>query len=312
MDETGLHHRDDFLKAKTKLVQQSQSWWAPLAREGVLLKLIVGAFLLYMGYVVVQLMGVALLVLLYTIAVVGIVWYVLDLMRQQYAQQRQTHAQQIQQLEQRAQHFLWQQYLKEQNPQALPIKKRQLQAARSLLPYVWGISPEQWQQRDYFEWQGIQVAQLSIEQEGQPPIHYWLLGTVVDLPHGEESTAILPQPYAHDRWERVQYNAAIETPEFQAQYRLFTSAFWHSYAIARAATLQQFLTIAGPQKGFLVIRKGWLYLALPQAAPTVLTALDDWAAYTQQIQQQGAVGLALAQQVEGLVQTLRPNLTSNQ
>lgn len=300
-----LRCQEDFEQKYRSLERQRQSWWKPLSQEGLLLKLIVGAFVLYMGLVVVNLLNIPVLTLLYTIWVVGIVWYGLDLLRRQLTTYRRRIAQQQQYLFQTAQQFLTRTHLDTLDSNANLVKHLGLDAAKSLLPYIWGVSPEQWRQHNHFEWEGITVASLSIEQEGQPLLCYWLLGTPVDLPLEAESTAFLPRPFAHDRWTPIHYNTAIEPPEFRKNYQIYTSEFWHSYYVTRAALVRQFLAQAQGNAAYLVVRKGWLYWALPQPKAETATTLADWKQLSTQVKQQLTMGYELAQQVQEMRKYLK-------
>lgn len=303
-----MEQQADFLAAYAKLEQERRNWWAPFAKEGVLLKLIVGAFLLYMGYMVVTLVGVAVLVLLYTIFVVGVVWYGIDLLRQQYAAQQRHYEQERAKLARQAEQALLRHHLAKAAPGAQLTTRRRLHGARSLLPYIWGVSPEQWQQYDHFEVSGVSVATLLIEQEAQPPLAYWLLGTPVALAQDpDESTALLPKPFAHDRWTPVQFNTSLEPPEFRAQYRWFTSSFWHSYQVARGAVVRHMMALSdGPASTFLVVRKGWLYVAVARGAGAPMVTLPDWEGLAARVEAQAGAGVALARQVAAIAAAMTP------
>lgn len=307
MDFDQLRCQGDFEQAYRKLERQQKSLWRPLSQEGVLLKLIIGAFALYVGLMVVNLLNTPVLTLLYTVCVVGTVWYGLDLLRRQLTTYRRRIAQQQQQLFQTAQRFLTKIHLDALDSNAHLVKHYGLDAAKSLLPYIWGVSPEQWRQHNHFEWEGITVASLSMEQEGQAPFYYWLLGTPVSLPLEAESTAFLPRPFAHDRWTPIHYNAAIETPEFRANYQIYTSEFWHSYYVTRAALVRQFLAQAQGQVAYLVVRKGWLYWAFPQSKEGTATTVADWKELSNQVKQQLTTGYGLAKQVQVMRTYLKQN-----
>lgn len=310
MSAPSFRHRDDFTKAYQVLHRRRWSWWEPFSQEGLLVKSIVGAFALYMGLVVVNWLNVPVLTLLYTILVVGIGWYGLDLLRRQVTAHRRAVGQEQEQLLAAAQRFLIEAHLKGLGANGQLAGQRRLDVAKSLLPYIWGVSPEQWRQHPYFEWEGVSVARLSIEQEGKPALQYWLLGAPVRLPLAAESTAFLPQPFAHDRWSQVRHNTAIESPAFRAAYRIYTSNFWHSYYVARAPLVRRFLAQAQDQPAYLVVRKGWLYWAMPQTDYGVAASLAEWERLDAQVGQQVGHGYALAQQVVQMLQHLSgPNGT---
>lgn len=311
MKVDSLHHRDDFIQAYQLLERRRRSWWEPLSQEGFLVKGIVGAFALYMGLVVVNWLNVPVLTLLYTLLVVGIGWYGMDVLRRQLTAHRGAVGQEQRQLLQAAQHFLMATHLKRMAPAAQVVNERKLDAAKSLLPYIWGVSPEQWRQYYYFEWEGVTVTRLSIEQEGKPSLNYWLLGGPVDLPLEEESTAFLPQPFAHDRWTPVRHNTTIESSTFRAAYRMYTSAFWHSYYVAQAALLRQFLAQAQGEPAYLVVRKGWLYWAIPHIDGTVGGSLANWEQLDREMEQQIIQGYALAQHAQQMLQQLKRPSTKN-
>ncbi len=203
-----------------------------------------------------------------------------------------------------AQQFLTAAQLAALDPRAQPVAHRRLDAAKSLLPYIWGVSPEQWQQVYHFEWEGVVVSSLNIEQESQPPLRYWLLGGAVALPFEAESTAFLPLPFAHDRWTVVRYNASIDSPVFRAQYRSNTSEFLHSYYVARGSLLRHFLAQAADQPTYLVVRKGWLYWALPQTGAVLAPGALAWEQRAAQTTAQLTEGYRLAQEVQKMIQHL--------
>lgn len=296
-----FQHRDDFLKSYAQLSRTRRNWWTPFSQEGVLIKFIVGAFLLYIGSVVVGLVGIDFLLLLYTIFVVGTLWYALDLLRQQYSLQQRTYERSLAELNAHAQRWLLKKALDKKTEGGTVTKKRRLQAARSLLPYIWGISSDQWRQQDHFTLRGLSLSTLYIEQEGQADRLFWLVGRPLATPNEEESTAFLPRPYVHDKWERVRYNAAIELPDFQKDYQIFTSSFWHSYHLTRAALVKRFLALNQEPTTFLVLRRGWLYVAVPQAV-RITASVRDWAMFEKEVQALVDEGCIWIEQVEKLIQ----------
>ena len=44
---------------------------------------------------------------------------------------------------------------------------------------------------------------------------YWFFATDFEQKHPEESTALLPRPYQHDKWQQIAYNKEIELPDFK-------------------------------------------------------------------------------------------------
>ena len=76
--------RAEILEEYKKLKKQKNTWWNVLANENNSIKTIFGGFLLYIGYVIISEIDMPALILAYTILVVGVLWYWVDMLRTQY------------------------------------------------------------------------------------------------------------------------------------------------------------------------------------------------------------------------------------
>lgn len=76
--------KETLLKEYEALKKQKNSWWNVLLSEHNSVKTILGGFVLYLGYYIVKTLNVNALLLLYTIIVVGVAWYWVDMLRTQY------------------------------------------------------------------------------------------------------------------------------------------------------------------------------------------------------------------------------------
>ena len=76
--------KETLLKEYEALKKQKNSWWNVLLSENNSVKTIFGVFILYLGYYIVKTLNINALLLIYTIIVVGVVWYWVDMLRTQY------------------------------------------------------------------------------------------------------------------------------------------------------------------------------------------------------------------------------------
>lgn len=81
----------EIIEEYKKLKKQKNTWWNVLANEKNSIKTIVGGFLLYIGYVIISEVDVPLLILAYTVLVVGVLWYWVDMLRTQYEEHRKEY-----------------------------------------------------------------------------------------------------------------------------------------------------------------------------------------------------------------------------
>ncbi len=76
--------REEILSEYKKLKKQKNSWWNVLANENNSIKTIVGGFILYIGYIIISGLNVPVFILIYSMIVVGVIWYWVDMLRTQY------------------------------------------------------------------------------------------------------------------------------------------------------------------------------------------------------------------------------------
>ena len=90
-----VRSKEELLADYNRLKKEKNSWWNVLASEGNSIKTIVGAFILYIGYLIVVSLNVDVLLLLYTMVVVGVIWYWVDMLRTQYERNRAEYKKQM-------------------------------------------------------------------------------------------------------------------------------------------------------------------------------------------------------------------------
>lgn len=74
----------EILEEYKKLRKQKNNWWNVLANENNSIKTIFGGFLLYIGFVIISEIEMPVITLAYTVLVVGVLWYWVDMLRTQY------------------------------------------------------------------------------------------------------------------------------------------------------------------------------------------------------------------------------------
>ena len=87
--------KQELLDEYKKLKKQKNNWWNILANENNSIKTIVGAFILYIGYIIIAALNVNILILAYTIIVVGVIWYWIDMLRTQYEKHKVEYQKQM-------------------------------------------------------------------------------------------------------------------------------------------------------------------------------------------------------------------------
>ncbi len=256
-----VRSKEELLEAYRQLKKQKNSWWNVLANEGNSIKTIVGGFILYIGYIIVSSLDVDVLLLVYTIIVVGVVWYWVDMLRTQYEKHRKEYRKQLRILNDEIRRRSKKKIVAEK-PELSILEKRQFHIVQTLLPYIWGFAPETIQQFDHYKYKNIHIYSIIIKQE-KATQEYWFLAAKMEQKFGAESTVILPRPYQHDKWQNVQFNQAIELPKFKENFSIFSSEFMHSYYLISRQKIEQFLTLPTLDK-WLVFRKNIAYLLLPK------------------------------------------------
>jgi len=253
-----------------RLQKERRYWWNILTQENILVKTIIGAFVLYMGYVFVRSMEAEVLILLYTISVVGVLWYWLDLLRQLREKNIKKYEQQKTALRKKASDWLVTNLIQE-NPTIAPFAKRQMHFPQTFLPYIWGTGPESIRQTDYFTLDGVDVSIIQVDQEEESQA-YWFLTADLKQKFPKASTALLPRPYQHDKWQKIAFNEAIETPAFRKDYSIFSSEFMHAYYLISADLIRRFLDIEEGDKWMVFTQNK---VGLVVAKNTEKWSLDD-------------------------------------
>ncbi|MFK7798523.1 MAG: hypothetical protein AB8E82_13810 [Aureispira sp.] len=295
--------KETLLKEYEALKKQKNSWWNVLLSENNSVKTILGGFVLYLGYYIVKTLNINALLLIYTIVVVGVVWYWIDMLRTQYEHNNKIYKEKMRVLSGEIRRWAKKKIVTE-TILALP-EKRSLHAAQSLLPHLWGAVPEAIEQLDEYvlsvpEQPIIQIASLYWRQERQFNA-YWLLGATLPVSSIQGDTALLPLPYQLPQWERVHFNEAIELPTFKEQYSISTTAFMHSYYTLSRTLVEQFLALPSAAS-WLMIRQNKVYLAIPK--PLVEVSIKDLDGAQITLENEGQEALALGLQFSSLLQNL--------
>ena len=295
--------RETLLKEYEALKKQKNSWWNVLLSENNSVKTIFGVFILYLGYYIVKTLNVNALLLIYTIIVVGVVWYWVDMLRTQYERNNKEYQEKMRVLSGEIRRWAKKKIV---NTTTLTLpEKRQLHAAQSLLPHLWGAAPEAIEQVDEYvlpltNKTKIQMASLYWRQERQVNA-YWLLGATLPSSSVEGQTALLPLPYQLPKWEQVHFNSAIELPAFREHYSISTTAFMHSYYTVNRALIEQFLALEG-QEAWLMVRHNKVYLALPKQPIEV--SIQDLESAQKALEKEGQEALLIGEQFSTLLQQL--------
>lgn len=295
--------KETLLKEYEVLKKQKNSWWNVLLSENNSVKTILGGFVLYLGYYIVKTLNINALLLIYTIVVVGVVWYWIDMLRTQYEHNNKIYKEKMRVLSGEIRRWAKKKIVTE-TILALP-EKRSLHAAQSLLPHLWGAVPESMEQLDEYvlsvpEQAAIQIATLYWRQERQFNA-YWLMGATLPASSIQGDTALLPLPYQLPKWERVHFNEAIELPTFKEQYSISTTAFMHSYYTVSRALVEHFLALPSAAS-WLMIRQNKVYLAIPK--PPVEVSIKDLDGAQTTLENEGQEALALGLQFSSLLQHL--------
>ncbi|BDS12611.1 hypothetical protein [Aureispira anguillae] len=265
--------KEALLEEYHQLKKQKNSWWNVLASENNSIKTIVGGFILYIGYLIVSSLNVDVLLLLYTIIVVGVIWYWVDMLRVQYEKNNKEYKQKMRVLSGEIRRWSKKKIVTEYEGLS-SLDQRGYHIVQTLLPYIWGFTPEAIQQLDYYQYKGVSISSVQIRQE-RTMQEYWFLATELPQKHSEESTVLLPQPYQHDKWEKIAFNSAIELPEFKEKFGIYSSGFMHSYYLITRLLVEQFLALPASDK-WMVFRKNVAYLVFPKEVLNFdITALEE-------------------------------------
>jgi hypothetical protein len=253
--------KEALLEEYHELKRQKNSWWNVLASENNSIKTIVGGFILYIGYLIVSSLDVNALLLVYTIIVVGVIWYWVDMLRVQYEQNNKEYKQKMRVLSGEIRRWSKKKIVAE-HTELSSLEQRNFHIVKTLLPYIWGYTPEAIQQVDYYTYKGVNISTIQIKQEKKVQ-EFWFFATDYEQQHPEESTALLPRPYQHDKWQQIAYNEQIELPAFKELFSISSTLFMHSYYLITRQLISQFLTLPTTDK-WLVFRQSKAYLALPK------------------------------------------------
>jgi len=265
--------KEELLEEYHQLKKQKNSWWNVLASENNSIKTIVGGFILYIGYLIVASLNVNALLLVYTIIVVGVIWYWVDMLRVQYEKNNKEYKQKMRVLNGEIRRWSKKKIVAEHKDLA-SLEQRNFHVVKTMLPYIWGYTPEAIQQIDYYNYKGVDISTIQIKQEKKVQ-EYWFFSTPFQQQHPEESTALLPKPYQHDKWQEITYNKEIELPAFKELFSISSSLFMHSYYLITRQLITQFLALPTTDK-WLVFRQNTAYLALPKASINLdIQNLDD-------------------------------------
>jgi hypothetical protein len=257
-----VRSKEELLEEYKKLKKQKNNWWNVLASEGNSIKTIVGGFILYIGYLIVAALNADVLVLIYTIIVVGVLWYWVDMLRTQYEKHRSEYKKQMRILNTEIRRWSKKKIVAD-HPALSILERREYHIPKTLLPYIWGYAPEAIHQLDHYQYKNVSISSVQIKQE-RTAKEYWFLAVPLEQKFGEESTAILPKPYQHDKWQKVEFNEQIELPSFKENFNIYSSDFMHSYYLISKQKIENFLTLPTEDK-WLVFRKNIAYLLLPKS-----------------------------------------------
>jgi hypothetical protein len=253
--------KEELLEEYHELKRQKNSWWNVLASENNSIKTIVGGFILYIGYLIVSSLNVNALLLVYTIIVVGVIWYWVDMLRVQYEDNNKEYKQKMRVLNGEIRRWSKKKIVAE-HKELNSLEQRKFHIVKTMLPYIWGYTPEAIQQVDYYTYKGVNISTIKIKQ-AQKVQEYWFFATAFEQQHPEESTALLPRPYQHDKWQQIAYNKEIELPNFKESFSISSSLFMHSYYLITRQLISQFLALPTTDK-WLVFRENRAYLTLPK------------------------------------------------
>lgn len=253
--------KEELLEEYHKLKKEKNGWWNILASEGNSIKTIVGGFILYIGYLIVASLGMDALLLIYTIIVVGVIWYWVDMLRTQYERNQKAYKKQMRILNNEIRRWSKKKIVVN-HPNLKEQETRQYRIAQTYVPYIWGYSPETIKQYDYYQYKNVDIATVQINQE-QLTAEYWFISWIQPQHFETGTTMLLPKPYQHDKWSQIHFNQAIELPKFRENYSIFSSEFMHSYYSINRTCIQEFLDINTTEK-YLVFRENKGFLLMPK------------------------------------------------
>lgn len=268
--------KQELLDEYHQIKRQKNSWWNILASENNSIKTIFGAFILYIGYIIVASLNVDVLLLVYTIIVVGVIWYWVDMLRNQYEKNNKEYKQKMRVLSGEIRRWSKKKIVKDYK--ALKnIEQRKFHIVKTMLPYIWGFTPEAIQQIDYYDYKEVNISTVQIKQE-RVLQEYWFFAVSLVQKHSAESTVFLPLPYQHDKWQKIVFNSAIELPKFKENFGIYSSQFMHSYYLITRQLITIFLALPSLDK-WLVFRQNTVYLVLPKEGldfdPNVLDEIQE-------------------------------------
>lgn len=255
--------KEELLEEYHQLKKQKNSWWNVLASENNSVKTIVGGFILYIGYLIVASLDVNALLLVYTVIVVGVIWYWVDMLRVQYEKNNKEYKQKMRVLSGEIRRWSKKKIVDKHND-LKSIDQRSFHIVKTMLPYIWGYTPEAIHQVDYYNYKAVNISTIQIKQEKKIQ-EYWFFAIRHEQQHSEESTVLIPKPYQHDKWQQVEFNQQIELPEFKEQFTINSSLFMHSYYLINRHLIAQFLSLPTLDK-WLIFRQNIAYLILPKAS----------------------------------------------
>jgi hypothetical protein len=126
-----------------------------------------------------------------------------------------------------------------------------------------GYPSESIVQTDLYSCNDICISTLKIKLE-RGHLEYWLFAVELSQKFEEETTMILPKPFEHDKYQRVEFNKKITSSGFLKNFNIFSSEFMHAYYLISGSLIRSFNSIPAGNEKWLSVRKNKAYLCLPK------------------------------------------------
>ena len=243
--------KEEIIEEYQQLKKEKNSWWNVLASERNSVKTILGAFILYIGYIIILSLNSDVFVLLYAFIVIGVLLFWIDMLRKQYEQHRSAYNKRLRVLNKEIRRISKKKII--DSAALSPIGQRNYFINKSLFPYLQGYPSESIRQYDEFIYQDFEIYSVEVDLETLQ-LTYWFMARETAGSFPDEQTFIFPLPFHHDQLQIVVFNKEICPSEFTKDFRIQSSNFMHAYEWLNETRIQNFLALKAKEKWMALIQ----------------------------------------------------------
>ena len=251
METNKKRTKEEIIEEYQQLKKEKNSWWNVLASERNSVKTILGAFILYIGYIIILSLNSDVFVLLYAFIVIGVLLFWIDMLRKQYEQHRSAYNKRLRVLNKEIRRISKKKII--DSAALSPIGQRNYFINKSLFPYLQGYPSESIRQYDEFIYQDFEIYSVEVDLENLQ-LSYWFMARETAGSFSDEQTFILPLPFHHDQLQIVEFNKEICPSEFTKDFRIQSSNFMHAYEWLNETRIQNFLALKAKEKWMALIQ----------------------------------------------------------